>query len=241
MDLEAFSVDAFPGPAKRISQGLRASEAACDPNWIATSLDIDKALLKGFTYAELAEATGEKERTVCFKLPPGSAELLRTIPGFEHFDETKHCLQCIKPGTGTKDAPRAFSLKLRKTTTRIGLQPTSFDTEFEVKPDLRTAKHVDDVNMTGTDKCIDSYVTAVEQVFGKCKVHKHQFTNCDVRHTKNSNGDVILDQDEYIKTLRPIVSSELTGAPPQDKATRSVANSFVSLRGAIAYTVLTQA
>ena len=134
-----------------------------------------------------------------------------------------------------------FSLKLRKTTTRIGLQPTSFDTEFEVKPDLRTAKHVDDVNMTGTDKCIDTYVTAVEQVFGKCKVHKHQFTNCGVRRTKNGNGDVILDQDEYIKTLRPIVSSELTGAPPEDKATKAVTNSFVSLRGAIAHTVLTQA
>ena len=72
-------------------------------------------------------------------------------------------------------------------------------------------------------------------------MHKHQFTNCGVRHTKNSNGDVILDQDEYIKTRRPIVSSELTGAPPQDKATKSVANSFVSLRGAIAYAVLTQA
>lgn len=37
------------------------------------------------------------------------------------------------------------------------------------------------------------------------------------------------------------MSSQLTGAPPQDKATKSVANSFVSLRGAIAYTVLTQA
>ena len=189
----------------------------------------------------MAEATGEQERTVCFKLPPGSAELLRTIPGFEHYDELIHCLQCIKPGTGTKDAPRAFSLKLRRTTTRIGLQPTSFDAEFEIKRDLRTAKHVDDVNMTGTDQQIDTYVDAVEQVFGKCKVHKHQFTNCGVRHTKDSNGNVILDQDEYIKTLRPITSSELTGAPAQDKATKSVANSFVSLRGAIAYTVLTQA
>ena len=29
------------------------------------------------------DATGEKERTVCFRLPPGSAALLRKFPGFE--------------------------------------------------------------------------------------------------------------------------------------------------------------
>eukprot|EP00959_Pyramimonas_sp_CCMP1952_P029368 616412-Pyramimonas_sp.AAC.1 len=74
------------------------------------------AFLKGLTYQELAEASGEKERAVCFTLPPGSATVLRTLIGFEHYDESKHCLQCLKPGTGTKGAPRALSLKLRRTT-----------------------------------------------------------------------------------------------------------------------------
>ena len=64
-------------------------------------------------------------------------------------DETKHCLQCLKPGTGTKDAPRAFSMKLRKVTRIFGLKPTSYDEEFETSPSLLTAKHVDDINMTG--------------------------------------------------------------------------------------------
>eukprot|EP00959_Pyramimonas_sp_CCMP1952_P372882 7808413-Pyramimonas_sp.AAC.1 len=63
-----------------------------------------------------AEATGEKERVARFTLPPGSATVLRTPPGFEHYDESKHCLQRLKPGTGTRDAPRAFSLELRRTT-----------------------------------------------------------------------------------------------------------------------------
>ena len=240
MDLEAFSLDTFSGTARRTSQRLLASEAACHPDWILASLDIDKAFLKGLTYRELAEATGENERIVCFKLPPGSADILRTFPGFEDYDETRHCLQSIKPGTGTKDAPRAFSLKLRKTTTRMGLKSTSYDPEFEIMPDLETAKHVDDVNMTGTERNVDSYVKEVERVFGKCKTNKHTFTNVGVRHTKDANGDVIMDQDEYIKTLRPIVSRELTGAPAQAEATKAVSNSFVSLRGAIAFTTLTQ-
>ena len=142
---------------------MLASEAACNKDWILASLDIDKAFLKGFTYKELADATGEQERIVCFKMPPGSADILRTIPGFEDYDETKHCLQCIKPGTGTKDAPRAFSLKLKRTTTNIGLKPTSFDPEFEIEENLRTAKHVDDVNMTGQYGQVNHYVQQVEK------------------------------------------------------------------------------
>ena len=109
MDLEAFDVETFSGTARRSSQRLLASAAACKKEWIIASMDINMAFLKGLTYSELAEATGEKERMVCFTLPPGSATVLRSLPGFEHYDETKHCLQCLKPGTGTKDAPRAFS------------------------------------------------------------------------------------------------------------------------------------
>ena len=142
------------------------------------SLDINKAFLKGFTYKELAAATGEHERMVCFKLPPGSATLLRKFPGFENYDEAIDCLQCIKPGTGTKDAPRAFSLKLRKTTKCIGLKSKSYGLEFEIKKDLLTAKHVDDVKVSGRESLIDHYVSEVEKVFGKCKLNKRRFTNC---------------------------------------------------------------
>ena len=241
MDLEAFSLDTFSGTAKRSSQRILASEAACHSDWIIASLDIDKAFLQGFTYKELAEATGEKERKVCFRLPPGSAAYLRKFPGFEDFDESIHCLESIKPGTGTKDAPRAFSLKLRKTTQAVGLRSTSFDPEFEVKKDLLSAKHVDDVNTAGVEKIVDHYFAEVEKVFGKCKVHKKQYTNCGVQSTMLDSHDVTMDQDAYISTLRPIVHVELTGATAEHEATKNVADLFVSLRGALAYTTLTQA
>ena len=79
MDTEAYNLETYSGTAKRASQRILASEAACHPDYIIASLDVDKAFLKGFTYKELAEATGEQERIVCFKLPPGSAAILRTI------------------------------------------------------------------------------------------------------------------------------------------------------------------
>ena len=142
---------------------------------------------------------------------------------------------------GTKDAPRAFSPKLRSTIKSFGLKSTSYDPEFEIKKDLSTAKHVDDINMEGLEQEIDRYVKEVEKVFGKCKLNKRQFTNCGVQYTQKDCGDIVLDQDSYIATLRPIVTSELTGAPAEHEATKNVADMFIGLRGALAYTTLTQA
>ena len=56
-----------------------------------------------------------------------------------------------------------------------------------------------------------------------------------------SNHDIVCDQDEYIKTLRPIVHPGLTGQAAEKEATTTIADLFVSLRGAIAYTLLTLA
>eukprot|EP00959_Pyramimonas_sp_CCMP1952_P396601 8309333-Pyramimonas_sp.AAC.1 len=119
----------------------------------------------GLTYQELAEATGEKERVVCFTLPPGSATVLRTLPGFERYDDSKHCLPCLKPGTGTKDAPRAFPLKLRRTARGFGLRPTSYNEEFETSNNRLTAKRVDNINVARNGGTIDKCVRCVEDSF----------------------------------------------------------------------------
>ena len=95
--------------------------------------------------------------------------------------------------------------------------------------------------MAGQEKEIDNYTAEVEKVFGKCKLNKKTFTNCGVKYAQLDNGDVTMDQDDYIKTLRPIMTPELTGAAAEQDATKLVTDMFVSLRGALAYTILTQA
>eukprot|EP00959_Pyramimonas_sp_CCMP1952_P092587 1937740-Pyramimonas_sp.AAC.1 len=150
MAFEAFNVETFSGAARRPSQRLLASAAACKKQWVIAPIEINMVFLQGLTYQELAEATGENDGVEWFTLQPGPASVLRSLPGFEHCDESKHCLQCFKPGTGTKDAPRASSLKLRKTTRGFGLRPTSHVEEFETSNNLLTAKHVDDANMANT-------------------------------------------------------------------------------------------
>ena len=83
-----------------------------------------------------------------------------------------------------EDAPRAFSLKLRATTRQIGLKATSYDQELETKTNLKTAKHVDDINMTGMESDMDAYARAVEKLFGTRKINKHEITNVGIRHRK---------------------------------------------------------
>ena len=46
-DTEAYNVETFAGTASRRSQRMLASEAACNPDWIIASLDVDKAFLNG--------------------------------------------------------------------------------------------------------------------------------------------------------------------------------------------------
>eukprot|EP00959_Pyramimonas_sp_CCMP1952_P037885 793010-Pyramimonas_sp.AAC.1 len=92
MDTEAFDVETFSGTPRRQSQRLLASEAACHPEWTLAPMDIDNAFIKGLTHEELAHATGEETRMVCFTFPPGSAQVLRTLPGFSSYDESRHCL-----------------------------------------------------------------------------------------------------------------------------------------------------
>eukprot|EP00959_Pyramimonas_sp_CCMP1952_P242450 5067723-Pyramimonas_sp.AAC.1 len=105
---------------------------------------------------------------------------------------------------------------------------------------LLTAKHVDDINMAATEDTIDKCVKFVEEIFGKCKLNKHTCTNCAVRYTKDVDGNVSLDQDEYIQQLRPIRRPELTGEDAGAKASKVVADVFASLRVALAHALITQ-
>eukprot|EP00959_Pyramimonas_sp_CCMP1952_P019081 403253-Pyramimonas_sp.AAC.1 len=65
-------------------------------------------------------------------------------------------------------------------------------------------------------------------------------TNSAVRCTRDEGGNVTLDQDEYIKQLRPIQHPELTRADADTQASKMVADVFVSLRDALARALITQ-
>ena len=240
-------LETYAGTAGRTSQRILTSEAANHPHWEFLTIDVNKAFLPGATYKGLEQLTGEAPREVCFTLTRGMAEMLKLIPGYESYDERIHCLKCDKPGTGSKDAPRAFSIKLSAVTRSktLGLKPTTFDPELEVKHKdgklvLMIAKHVDDIKVTGDTQEVKLLMSELEKVFGKLTVTKDEFTNCGIRHRKHKDGKITLDQDEYIKALMPITHQELVGVPPDTKASEEMVSLDRSLLGAVAYSQLTQ-
>eukprot|EP00959_Pyramimonas_sp_CCMP1952_P395913 8295643-Pyramimonas_sp.AAC.1 len=100
----------------------------------------------------------------------------------------------------------------------------SNDEEFETSSNLLTAKHVDDINVAGTEDTIGKHVKSVEDTFGKCNLNKHTCTNCAAMYSKDEDGNVNLDQDGYIKQLRPIQHPDLTGADADAEASKMVAD-----------------
>jgi hypothetical protein len=238
----------YSATASRQSQRIVCSECACHPEWLMVTIDIEKAFLQGMTYKEIQEATGEPERVILFSLPPGAAALLRKLPGFEDFDERFECLRALKPGTGTKGAPRAFSMKLSRITRgpKCRMLPTTMDPELEVRHDggklvAIGTKHVDDLKFGAEPKLLkDAIIPALEAEFGKLSYSESNFTNTGVRHKRLKDGTVTLDQDEYIAALKPINSPEMIGAPGDRPASDRLAELYRSLLGAAAYFLITQ-
>ena len=209
------------------------------------TLDVEKAFLQGLSFKEIEATTGEPEREILFSLPPGSAALLRKIPGFETFDERYECLRALKPGTGTKGAPRAFSLKLQRITqgAQCRMRSTTNDRELETRHDsgvltAMAAKHVDDIKLGGQPRVIKEIIQALESEFGKLTHALESFTNTGVRQKRLSYGSVTMDQDEYIAALRPIVFPDMIVAPGEREATPELSELFRSLLGAAAYFLL---
>ena len=83
-----------------------------------------EAPARGVVRARRDGRADEELRVVVLELPKGSQEALRKLEGFEDSDTEYEVLECFIAGTGTKDAPRDFALKLKMFTQEaLGFQP----------------------------------------------------------------------------------------------------------------------
>jgi len=169
-DTDKDQVARYAGTSARSSQKLIVSEAVLR-SWDIATADISKAFLQGVTYKELAELSGEKEREVNFFLPAKQIPLLRKVPGFEDFNPLSEVLHCDKPGTGLVDAPRAFSVKLKRL-----LQGKCVMTGSKVDAELLfkhingklvciMTVHVDDLKIAGEPNHVQAALAALREVF----------------------------------------------------------------------------
>ena len=103
------------------------------------------------TYKEISQATGRHEKIMHFTLPKGCDIILGSCEQLKGYSEQWEVLRCRRPGTGTVDAPRSFSLMLKSILTAIGWTDTSVDPELLVyyKEKLYGIMpiHVDDIKL----------------------------------------------------------------------------------------------
>ena len=125
------------------------------------------------------------------------------------------------------------------------MKALTYDREMEVRHDngklvASGTKHVDDIKYGAEPHILwKEIVPALEEVFGKLKINKKTFTNTGVRHSRQDDGTIVTDQDEYILALKTITTPKMIGKPAEDDADDELTALFWSLLGAVAYAIYT--
>ena len=153
-------------------------------------------------------------------------------------------LRCQRPGTGTVDAPRSFSLMLKSILIKLGWRETSVDSEllihFTDKLNGVMSVHVDDIKIAAEKSLFNLTTHNLEIRSGKLTITLDNFVNTGVRHRRLPNGDIILDQHEYVKGLGQIKSEHVKRSTTSNLCNAEDHQQFRSLLGALAYASITQ-
>ena len=103
------------------------------------------------------------------------------------------------------------------------------------------AKHVDDLKITGNTDVVNKLITCIQKVFGELKLEKNVFKNCGIQHKQDpTTKEIIMDQDEYISGITPILHPDISGKPADAECTPELLQLYQSVLGAIAFANLTR-
>ena len=186
-----------------------------------------------------------------FTVPPATAAELRKIPAFETFDERKGVLRCTKPGTGLRDAPTCFSLKLRRVTVdEAGFIPFALEGELEVLYEDRNGSrvltcilvnHVDDLKIAGEPAQVQRLLQALERTFGKLERETGSFVHCGIRHVQDpTTKEVSLDQMDFLNAIKEMPYPAIKGAPSEELLDERMSSHFLSLLMTVAFALQTR-
>ena len=175
-DTAAGSLDRYSGTSTR--WGQRAVVATAVQNqWPMASLDVSEAFLKGFTCEEIKERRGGPKRRVSLMLPhgksgePSGVAILRTIKGYETFDEVEEVLEMLKGGFGLIDAPNLCTSRVDEIFVAEQLKPTCAEPKIYIKMDnaklnLMVSAHMDDFKGTGPQQSLNWLREILSKAFG---------------------------------------------------------------------------
>ena len=184
-----------------------------------------------------------------FELDKDTVAILRNISGFENFNPSLKVLHCTKPGTGCKDSPRAWSIRLGLAkTSDFGLLPCTHDNQLSIRHTTRgeldciATTHVDAIKVAAEMWILKELIAILEVHFGKGEVDVrwHAFKSCGLMHTPIQGGYTV-DQTEYINALKPITQPDFPGLKNNVLAPVHLAKLFLSLVMALTFALQTRA
>ena len=242
--LDQQSLSTFAGTTSRWGQRIVVAFAV-QFGWKLVSADVSEAFLRGITFQELHSLDPSQPlRKVEISLPPGTAELIRSLPGMSDYDGASECLSLCKPGFGLKDAPRLWNLALNQVLSKADLQAANTDKQLYFKHNkqgkliLLLSIHVDDLKITGEDVEINAVLKLLTDSFDELKLATDNFEHLGLKHNLENDGSRTLSQEHYIAELRFIPEDGCKGS--DDPVSADMRSKFMSLLGGVAWTVQTR-
>ena len=216
---------------------------AAQKQWRIITADVSTAFLRGLTFDQLADVTGEPLREVSFVPPKGSEEHFKKL--CPQYDQYKHVLRMYKAIFGLADAPRAWRKRLHQILTKLGARALRVDGAIyiwfhdNVLAGI-TSAHVDDLKITGNDKFLEWVIAAVEQVVGKLKIQRGTFEHCGIIHVQHDDCSVSISQDHYAKNLNPISTTTFDLTKEDTVLAKEFHELYMSLLGGLSWLTQTR-
>ena len=240
LDRDSPTLEVFAGTASRWAQRLIVS-VAVQQGWKLLTADVGSAFLKGLTFAELSELTGEKLRRTAFLPPVGYESFICELPNCSHFDKLKHELEMLKAIYGLKDAPRAWRKRLHQVMMQMKAEQLKTDSNVYVwrasdgKLLAICSTHVDDLKFGGVPATLDAILKTLTDQFGELKVHRDSFEHCGIMHDLQPDGSYHLHQNHFAQRLKNVDMSTVPTHLPASLLNLELIAVYMSALGSVAW------
>ena len=192
--------------------------------WKLSSFDVKTAFLRG---------SAKDQRLLGMEPPSEMREQMKLQPS--------EICQLLKGAYGRVDAPYLWYEEFRKTLLGLNFQVSPFDPCLFLHVDPRTNNvhgaigvHVDD-GLCGGDAVFDDAIQQLEKIFpfGAKKSEVFKFTGIQIRQERS--GKIVLQQEEYVKDIDPIVLARSRRTNPEESVSESERQQFRALIGSLQY------
>jgi len=239
-DKAGASIATYASTATRWAQRVICSFAVL-MQWTILTWDVSNAFLRGMSFEELAQLTGETLREVQFEVPEAYRHFFEALPVCKGINWSTHALRCLKAIYGLKDAPRAWRLKLHAVFLKLGAIQLAVDKCLYAWREngltvLVGSVHVDDVKASGTPSMLKWLRQMLEEVLGPLKQEEGTFEHLGIKHEQDPmTKEIRAHQTHYAQKLSPVDTKTLSMTDEQLALDSNFTSLYLTLLGALSW------